>query len=105
MHRCCPSTSKEHVLQPAVSREISVEVKGRTAIVTFEAPSLLRPLQRDLWSAMNHLEADPNVAVVIFTGRRSIFMTGAALGEIAALKEWSAAVEYLELPHSIVSQF
>lgn len=54
---------------------------------------------------MNDLEADPNIAVVIFTGRRSIFMTGAALGEIAVLKEWSAAVEYLELPHSIVSQF
>jgi enoyl-CoA hydratase len=54
---------------------------------------------------MDALEANPDIAVVVFTGRRNVFMTGADLGEILALKDRRSAAEYLDLPHSIVAQF
>jgi len=54
---------------------------------------------------MDTLEGNGGVAVIVFTGRRNVFMTGADLGEILALKDRRAAAEYLDLPHSIVTQF
>jgi enoyl-CoA hydratase/carnithine racemase len=89
----------------APATELSVELQGGIATVTFASPSLQRVFQEDLWRTMDTLENNPEVAVVVLTGRRNIFMTGADLGEILALKDRRAAAEYLDLPHSIVTQF
>lgn len=85
--------------------EVSLERRGQTALVTFQSPSLGRALQRDLWSVMNTLEAAPDIAVIVFTGRRNIFMTGADLTEVLALNDRASAIAFLELPHAIVKQF
>jgi enoyl-CoA hydratase/carnithine racemase len=85
--------------------ELSVKIQGSVATVTFASPSLRRTLQEDLWRTMEALETNPDVTVVVFTGRRNVFMTGADLGEILALKDRRSAAEYLDLPHSIVAQF
>lgn len=53
---------------------------------------------------MTVLEADPDVAAIVLTGRRKVFMTGADLREIAALETPAAASEYMELPHEILAQ-
>jgi enoyl-CoA hydratase len=87
------------------SAELSLEVSGRTAILTFQSPSLGRGLQEDLWRTMNALNADPDIAVIVFTGRRNVFMTGAELSEVLALQDRHAAMQFLDLPHSIVRQF
>jgi enoyl-CoA hydratase len=82
-----------------------VEIQGSIATVVFSSPSLRRALQEDLWQTMDALETNPDVTVVVFTGRRNVFMTGADLGEILALKDRLSAAEYLDLPHAIVAQF
>ena len=66
--------------------ELSVEIQGSIATVVFASPSLRRTFQEDLWRTMDALEANPDIAVVVFTGRRNVFMTGADLGEILALE-------------------
>ena len=86
-------------------RELSVKILGSIATVTFAAPSLRRTLQEDLWRTMDALETNSDITVVVFTGRRNVFMTGADLGEILALTDRRSAAEYLDLPHSIVTQF
>jgi enoyl-CoA hydratase len=94
------------MLQPDTAcAEVSVETRGSTAVVTFQSPSLGRSFQQDLWHIMNGLESDPDITVIVFTGRKSVFMTGADLGEIAALNDRRSAIEFLELPHLIVAQF
>ena len=77
--------------------ELSVKIQGSIATVTFASPSLRRTLQEDLWRTMDALETNPDVTVVVFTGRRNVFMTGADLGEILALKDRRSAAEYLDL--------
>lgn len=85
--------------------ELTVALDGSIATVTFLATSLCRRFQEDLWRTMDALESNADVTVIIFTGRRQVFMTGAELGEIAALRDRVSASAYLELPHSIVVQF
>src|SRR5215471_6482507 len=85
--------------------ELSLQRNGRIATVKFEAPSLSRPLLRELWTVMSELETDEAIQVVIFTGQRNIFMTGACLKEIVALNSHAAALAFLELPHALVKLF
>jgi len=87
------------------ANELSVEIQGNVATVTLASPSLRRALQEDLWRTMGILEDNPDVTVIVFTGRRNVFMTGADLGEILALKDRRSAADYLDLPHAIVTQF
>jgi enoyl-CoA hydratase/carnithine racemase len=93
------------IVQETLVNELSVDIQGSIATVAFVSPSLRRTFQESLWRAMDTLEADPNVTVIVLTGRRNVFMTGADLGEILALKNRRSAAEYLDLPHSIVAQF
>jgi enoyl-CoA hydratase len=85
--------------------ELSVERKDGAAVVTFEAATLRRPFLKELWQAMQLLESDPEIRILIFTGRKNIFMTGADLKEIRALKTKAAARQFLVLPHSLVRKF
>lgn len=88
-----------------VLNEVSVATKDRIAIVTFEAASLGRALQSDLSREMSDLESDSNIDVIIFTGRKSVFLTGADLREVKPLNDQRSASAFLELPHAIVRQF
>jgi enoyl-CoA hydratase/carnithine racemase len=88
-----------------ISPELSVAQKGRVTIVTFEAPALRRTFLMELEKVLAKLEADPGVCGIVFTGRRSVFMTGAQLDEIVELNDGTSAVEFLALPHSLVTKF
>jgi enoyl-CoA hydratase len=88
-----------------ILNEVSVAIKDRIAIVTFEAASLGRGLQSDLSRTMSDLESDSSIDVIIFTGRKRVFLTGADLREVKPLNDRGSASAFLELPHAIVRQF
>ena len=65
---------------------ILVEVKARTGIITLNRPKALNALNRQLISEMNaaldHFEADSNIAAIILTGSDKAFAAGADIREM-----------------------
>ncbi len=64
---------------------IIYEKKGEIAIIYFNRPEVLNAMNRAMWNeldkALNMVEDDPEVKVLIFTGKGRAFSTGADLKE------------------------
>jgi len=73
-------------------REIVVEVKGRVGWIVFNRPQLLNAyneaMSRELIHAVDSHGKNPEVGVLVITGRGRAFMAGA---DINMLKGWSQA--------------
>ena len=65
---------------------ILVEVKARTGIITLNRPKALNALNTQLIAEMNqaldHFEADSNIAAIILTGTEKAFAAGADIREM-----------------------
>lgn len=65
---------------------ILVETKARTGIITLNRPKALNALNRQLIAEMNqaldHFEADSNIAAIILTGSEKAFAAGADIKEM-----------------------
>jgi enoyl-CoA hydratase len=65
---------------------ILVETKGKTGIITLNRPKALNALNAQLISEMNealdHFEADSNIAAIILTGSEKAFAAGADIREM-----------------------
>ena len=65
---------------------ILVETKARTGIITLNRPKALNALNRQLIAEMNqaldHFEADSNIAAIILTGSEKAFAAGADIREM-----------------------
>ncbi|MER3487031.1 MAG: enoyl-CoA hydratase, partial [Chloroflexota bacterium] len=72
-----------------VYANFAIERAGRTAILTFTREERLNALDsqtfRDLVPACDELEADPEVGVVILTGRGRAFVAGADINEYVGI--------------------
>jgi enoyl-CoA hydratase/carnithine racemase len=72
-----------------VYANFAIERTGRTAILTFTREERLNALDsqtfRDLVTACDELEADPEVGVVILTGRGRAFVAGADINEYVGI--------------------
>jgi enoyl-CoA hydratase/carnithine racemase len=78
---------------------VSIEKQdGGVALVTLGAFALTRQLGYDIAMAVNTLMHDPQVRVVVVTGRKNVFLSGVALGEIRRLSSAAAANKILEVP-------
>jgi len=91
--------------QASETSQLSIELRERIAVVTFRSVTLARPFIADLVSALKSLEADPAVHAIIFTGQRSVFMTGADRSELASLQSKQQVEAFLATPHKLVRQF
>ena len=67
---------------------ITVETKGRIALITLNRPqalnALCQQLMDELTTAVNVLEDDNNIAVLVLTGSAKAFAAGADIKEMAA---------------------
>jgi enoyl-CoA hydratase/carnithine racemase len=86
-------------------KELRVDRKGPIASVTFRAVTLARPFIAELSEVLRDLEADRSVRAVIFTGQRSVFMTGADRAELSRLQSHRDIDRFLSLPHDLVVRF
>ena len=70
------------------NKNISLEVLPEIAVVRFTRPELKNPLSiatlEELSAALDSLEKNPDIKIVIFTGSGDTFASGANLNEIAA---------------------
>lgn len=85
--------------------ELQVQERGAVALVTFRAVTLARPLISELSRTLDGLEENPRVRMVIFTGQRKVFMTGADRSELASLRSSSDVEDFLRLPHDLLRRF
>jgi enoyl-CoA hydratase/carnithine racemase len=76
-----PGTMDNAAGQPPASANLSLQRDGRKAILTFTREDRLNALDaqtfRDLLSALNGIETDPEIAILILTGRGRAFVAGA----------------------------
>ena len=76
-----PETTDNAAGQPPASANFTLERDGRKAIITFTREDRLNALDvqtfRDLLETLDAVEADPEIAVVILTGRGRAFVAGA----------------------------
>ena len=85
--------------------EISLESEGAIAVVRFRAVTLARPLIAELYKVLGYLESDSRIRSIIFTGQRSVFMTGAERAELSALRSREDIDDFLQVPHELVHRF
>lgn len=80
-----PKSADKHT---QASRNISIEVSAKIAVVRFVRPELKNPLSiatlEELSAALDSFETNPDVKTVIFTGSGDTFASGANLNEIAS---------------------
>jgi len=83
---------------------ISRSPAGRIATVTLAYTTMSRAFLAWLSQVLDVLEQDTAIEAVIFTGVKSVFMTGADLPEVRALREDRDALDFLRLPHQLMSR-
>jgi enoyl-CoA hydratase len=74
------------------------------AVLTFTATSLHRGFVAALAGALDWLESKPELHAVVFTGSKSIFMSGADLREVNSLDSDDAVSDFLRLPHELMTR-
>jgi enoyl-CoA hydratase/carnithine racemase len=92
---------------PAATQDvegISVSQAGRVATVTLGFSTMSRAFLAWLSRMLDALEREEATEAVIFTGVKSIFMTGADLPEVRALRDDGDALDFLRLPHELMSR-
>ena len=95
-----------HLSEPLIKVELLPE---KVAIITLNRPSRLNALSLALWDELNpalqKLESDPNVHVIVLTGAGRAFCAGADVSTFLPLTPGSVAVRntiecwFLVLPH------
>ena len=83
---------------------ISLEHGGRTAVVTFGETAMNRRFVAWLDSVVGWLENEHSISAVIFTGTRSVFITGADLTEVRQLQNRADVEDFLRIPHSVMQR-
>jgi len=87
-------------------RNVLVEVRGATAIVTFNRPEVLNAMNTEtvteLGTAVAALADDARVRVIILTGSGRAFVAGADIAEMST-KSPAQARAYSELGHRVMS--
>jgi len=86
---------------------VKLAVEDRVAILTIDHPpanALNSPTMADLNSAIDEVAADPNVKAVIITGAGMLFVAGADINEIAALKTPEEAKEVVLMGQGILNK-
>lgn len=83
---------------------VSLEHDGQTAVVTFGETAMNRRFVSWLDSVVNWLENEPSVSAVVFTGSRSVFMTGADLTEVRGLQSHADVEDFLRIPHRLMER-
>jgi enoyl-CoA hydratase/carnithine racemase len=67
--------------------------------------TLARPLISELSNILEDLERDSGIGAIIFTGQRSVFMTGAERAELSGLHSARDVEDFLRIPHQLVHRF
>lgn len=75
-----------------------------TVVITFYTPALNRRLVAALARAVDRLEASAEVAAVVFTGHKNVFMTGADVGEVRRLHDATGVADFLRIPHQLMAR-
>lgn len=86
--------------------DILVEVEGPVAVVTLNRPKVLNALRvallAELSSALDRLQADPNVRAIILTGAgEKAFAAGADIGELNALDSASSGANQARMGQAL----
>lgn len=86
--------------------DILVEVEGPVAVVTLNRPKVLNALRvallAELSSALDRLQADPNVRAIILTGAgEKAFAAGADIGELNALGSASSGANQARMGQAL----
>jgi enoyl-CoA hydratase len=83
---------------------VSLEHAGSTAVVTFGETAMNRRFVAWLDAVVGWLEKEPSISAVIFTGTRSMFLSGADLTEVRRLKNVAEVEASLRIPHSVMER-
>ena len=83
---------------------VSLEHDGKTAVVTFGETAMNRRFVAWLDSVVSWLENEPSISAVVFTGTRSVFITGADLTEVRQLRNRADVEDFLRIPHSVMQR-
>ncbi|HJM50256.1 MAG TPA: enoyl-CoA hydratase/isomerase family protein [Alphaproteobacteria bacterium] len=90
-----------------MSSTIIVEHRGPVAWITLNRPqamnALTMPLMRELGSALESLEAHPDVRVLVLTGAGRAFCGGADLKDVAGATPGAAIAAFIEVARPVVS--
>jgi enoyl-CoA hydratase/carnithine racemase len=81
-----------------------LEHDGRTAVVTFGETAMNRRFVAWLDSVVAWIENQISISAVVFTGTRSVFMTGADLTELRQLHDREGVEDFLRIPHSLMQR-
>src|SRR5215469_4110336 len=83
---------------------VSLEHGGKTAVVTFGETAMNRRFVAWLESVISWLEGEHSIYAVVFTGTRSVFMTGADLTEVRQLRDHAGVEDFLRVPHTLMKR-
>ena len=83
---------------------VTLEHGGKTAVVTFGETAMNRRFVAWLDSVVAWLEDEISISAVVFTGTRSVFMTGADLTEVRQLHDREGVEDFLRIPHSLMQR-
>lgn len=83
---------------------IALEHGGKTAVVTFGETAMNRRFVAWLDSVVGWLEHQHSISAVVFTGTRSVFITGADLTEVRQLRNRADVEDFLRVPHSLMER-
>jgi enoyl-CoA hydratase/carnithine racemase len=99
--------TKKLVQQEETLSNIIVERRGPVAWITLNRPeamnALTMPLMQELGAALQSLEADPDVRVLVLTGAGRAFCGGADLKDVAGATPGAAIAAFIEVARPVVS--